>query len=541
MGAIQPPRCTYSPAPNKEITVRDKVAQHAADEAQLAALGYKSEFKREMSLWANFSLGFTYLSPVVVVYTLFAFALATGGPPMIWSLALVGIGQFLVALVFGEVVSEYPVAGGLYPWARHLWGVRWAWMTAWVYLVALLVSIASVVLGVGIYVAAVLGIEATVNTGIFFALLLIAMATVINFGGTKVLSYAAITGFTAELIGALFVGTWLLVGHRHHNLGVLFDSFGAGGNGSYFAAFAAAALIGIWQYYGFEACGDVAEEVPNPGLRIPKAMRLTMYVGGAAAMFLTLALILSVGSIGDVISGKSVDPVNEILTDAFGTTGAKVIVCIVLLSFLSCVTSFQAAASRLLYAFGRDKMILGSGLLSKFSQARHVPPYALLAAAVVPAVVVIGSKFSTDALTKVVSFATIGIYISFQMVVLAALRARVRGWRPSGPFTLGTWGMPVTVAALVYGIIAMVNLSWPRTPDAPFVDNYIVILSGLFVVGLGLVYMYVAKPHEPEDTPQRDAIPEYGPEGTRPSAQVSASFDEVEVQTKDEDPLAPVS
>lgn len=519
----------------------DHLAQQAADEAQLAALGYKSEFKREMSLWANFSLGFTYLSPVVVVYTLFAFALATGGPPMIWSFVLVGIGQFLVALVFGEVVSEYPVAGGLYPWARHLWGVRWAWMTAWVYLIALLVSIASVVLGVGIYVAAVLGFDATVNRGIVFALLLIAAATIINFGGTKVLSYAAIAGFTAELVGALFVGTWLLVGHRHHGLGVLFHSFGAGGSGSYFSAFAAAALIGIWQYYGFEACGDVAEEVPNPGLQIPRAMRLTMYVGGAAATFLTLALILSVGSIGDVISGKSIDPVNEVLTEAFGTAGAKVIACVVLLSFLSCVTSFQAAASRLMYAFGRDKMILGSGLLSKFSHARHVPPYALLASALTPAVIVIASKLSTDALTKVVSFATIGIYISFQMVVFAALRARVRGWRPSGPFTLGAWGMPVTVAALVYGIIAMVNLSWPRTPGAAFVDNYIVILSGLFVVGLGLAYMYVAKPHEPEDRPHGDAMPEYNLEGTRSSVQLGASFAEAQIQNEDDDPLTTVS
>ncbi len=37
---------------------------------------------------------------------------------MIWWLVIVGIGQFLVALVFGEVVSQYPVAGGVYPWAR---------------------------------------------------------------------------------------------------------------------------------------------------------------------------------------------------------------------------------------------------------------------------------------------------------------------------------------------------------------------------------------------------------------------------------------
>lgn len=80
------------------------------DSAQLEALGYDSKFDRSMSLWANFALGFTYLSPVVGVYTVFAFAIATGGPPMFWSYLFVGLGQLLVALVFGEIVSQFPIA-----------------------------------------------------------------------------------------------------------------------------------------------------------------------------------------------------------------------------------------------------------------------------------------------------------------------------------------------------------------------------------------------------------------------------------------------
>lgn len=84
------------------------------DAAQLAALGFQSEFKRDMSLWANFSLGFTYLSPVVGIYTVFAIAIAAAGPPMIWSLLIAGVGQLLVALVFSEVVAQFPVAGGIH-------------------------------------------------------------------------------------------------------------------------------------------------------------------------------------------------------------------------------------------------------------------------------------------------------------------------------------------------------------------------------------------------------------------------------------------
>ena len=117
------------------------------DSAQLEALGYDSKFDRSMSLWSNFALGFTYLSPVVGVYTVFAFAIATGGPPMFWSYLFVGLGQLLVAIVFGEIVSQFPIAGSLYPWARRLVGKRWAWMAGWVYLWALFTTIAAVAVG----------------------------------------------------------------------------------------------------------------------------------------------------------------------------------------------------------------------------------------------------------------------------------------------------------------------------------------------------------------------------------------------------------
>ena len=170
--------------------------------ARLEALGYTSEFKREMSMWANFSLGFTYLSPVVATYTLFGIAIALGGPPMIWWLVIVGVGQFLVALVFGEVVSQYPVAGGVYPWARRLWGRRWAWMTGWVYLVALLTTIAGVVYGAGPYLAALLGFEAGVTSTILCAEIMLAIALALNMLGTRVLAMAAMIGFAAELLGA---------------------------------------------------------------------------------------------------------------------------------------------------------------------------------------------------------------------------------------------------------------------------------------------------------------------------------------------------
>jgi amino acid transporter len=476
------------------------------DAARLAELGYEPQFNREMSMAANFALGFTYLSPVVGVYALFAFALAEAGPPMLWSFFIVGAGQFLVALVFGEVVSQYPLAGGVYPWARRLWGRRYAWLTGWVYAWALLITVASVAYGAGVFAADLLDVEGGVNFTIGTALVIIAIAAAVNFSGTKNLSRAATAGFIAEIIGALIVGLYLILFERESGPGVFFDGFGSQGEGTYLGAFLAAGLIGLYQFYGFEACGDLAEEVPDPGRRIPKAMMLTIIVGGIAAVFVVVGYVLAVPDIDAVVAGENTDPIGGVLTSAFGSVGSKIVLVVVLISFFSCTLSLQAAASRLIYSYGRDHMIFGSKVLGGFSPRLHVPPGALTVAVVVPSLIVLGSRISEDALTKIISFAALGIYLAFQMVVLAALVARLRGWRPGGKFSLGRWGLLVNVLALAYGIAAMVNLAWPRTPDVPWYDNYIVLLSATIVVVVGVLYMVLARPYRHGTAAHGDAV-----------------------------------
>jgi amino acid transporter len=317
------------------VAATDQRTAHDDDDAaQLAALGYESEFSREMSLRANFALGFTYLSPVVGVYALFAFALATAGPPMIWSFLIVGLGQLLVALVFGEVVSQYPIAGGVYPWARRLWGRRYAWMTGWIYAWALLITIASVAYGAGAFAATLFGADPTVNFTIGSALVIIALATAVNYSGTRNLSRVATAGFVAEIIGALFVGLWPILFESQNSPADLFRSFGSAGDGGYLAAFLAAGLIGLYQFYGFEACGDVAEEVRSPGRLIPRNMRLTIYVGGSVAVMVALGFVLA-ADVAAVVAGEETDPIGNALAAAFGDGGSKVVLEIVLISFFS--------------------------------------------------------------------------------------------------------------------------------------------------------------------------------------------------------------
>ena len=105
---------------------------------------------------------------------------------------------------------------------------------------------------------------------------------------------------------------------------------------------------------------------------------------------------------------------------------------VVMVSFISCVLSLQAAASRLLFSYARDEMIVGSNLLKRLS-ANHVPSFALVVSGVMPACIVCLGLFMADAVATIVGFAAIGIYVAFQLIVIAALIARGKGWRPERP------------------------------------------------------------------------------------------------------------
>jgi amino acid transporter len=319
------------------------------------------------------------------------------------------------------------------------------------------------------------------------------------------LARVAMFGFICELVGAIVVGVYLLLFARHQPLKVLVDTSFVHTQGSYWPAFLASSLAAMFCYYGFEACGDVAEETPDASRMIPKAMRLTIYIGGAAALWVCLAFVLSISDIGAVMSGKDTDPIVTLLKAAMGDLGFRAVIVVVLVSFISCLLSLQAAASRLVFAYARDQMIFGSRYLSRMSERRRVPANALIVMGAIPALIALSALWLQDAIATIISFAAVGIYIAFQMIVAAALFARTRGWRPAGPFTLAGWGWFVNLLALTYGIAAIVNILWPRSPNDPWYVDYGMLATTVGVVLLGAFYMVLARPYEHGSAPAGDA------------------------------------
>lgn len=464
------------------------------------------QMHRSIGLISNLALGFTYLSPLVGIYSLFVFGLQTSGPMAMWWLPIIAGGQMLVALVFGEVVSQFPIAGGIYPWARRLFGRRYAWVAAWVYLWALTVTLASVVEYAAPFVGSLFGFTPTPLTRLLVAAGLLILTLGINLSGTKTLGRIAKLGLYAELVGVVAVGMYLLIFQRHNDFSVFFSTMGATGNGSTLPPFIAAALVGLWMFYGFEACGDVAEEVHDPSRRIPLAMILTIVVGLASALLGYMGYVLAAPNLQEIVAGKVADPISDILQASLGTVGMKIFLCVALLSFISATLSLQAALSRLIWSFSRDDMMPGSRWLKKLTKRSRIPNNAVIVACIIPLLVCVWAYAQPGSIDRVAAFGVIGIYLCFQMVVFAALRQRVRGWRPAGQWTLGRWGFIINVLALIYGVIAMVLLAWPGSADLDFLDRWTVLIGIGLVLAVGLLYMFIARPYNKSHGPEGDAI-----------------------------------
>jgi hypothetical protein len=65
--------------------------------------------------------------------------------------------------------------------------------------------------------------------------------------------------------------------------------------------------------------------------------------------------------------------------------------------------------------------------------------------------------------------------------------------------------LTVNVVALLYGVSAIVNILWPRSPSEPWYINFGILVTALSVVALGLIYMVIARPYERGHAPAGDA------------------------------------
>ena len=499
------------------------------DDARLASLGYNPQLRRVLGLFANFSVAFTYLSPMVGIYSLFVLGLGTGGPAYIWLNFIPIIGMLFVALVFGELASHYPVAGALYQYSKFSVGPGYGWFVGWFYGFALLITVAAVDTGVVSYFTSLthnwfgwnLNPSSHV-TILWVTVALLLIQTILNITGARVMGRVAQFGVYVEVIGTFGIAIILGINGFHHGFSYLFTTqgvqhaalnpLGLNFHGSWLGAALIAVLAPVYIYYGFESAGDISEETKDAGRQVPRAMRLAVIWGGIASMVLTGALLLAVPGAGPKGVSHAVAGGVPFILGQLPSGVQDFLELMIIFALFSCGTSIQGAGSRLAFSYARDKALPASSWVSRVHRRFGTPVNALVAGAVITALFVLlvfaspGKNVhflfitypgNVNALAALVSFGVSGIYLSFLLTVIAALVARARGWVPEGSFRLGGWGMVVTVIAALYLGLMLINVVLPTglsSPRATFNLDWITLLV-IFVIALaGAIYFAVARP-----------------------------------------------
>jgi amino acid transporter len=500
----------------------------ASEDARLESLGYKPQLNRVLGVFSNFAVAFTYLSPMVGIYSLFVLGVATGGPAYLW-LALVPIaGMLLVALVFGELASHYPVAGALFQYSKFNVGAGYGWFVGWFYGIALLVTVASVDTGVVSYVTSLchnwFGTNwnpAHHSTILIVTVVLLAIQTTLNITGAQVMGDVAKFGVGVEILGTFGIAIILAIHGFHHSLGFLFSTqgvqhassnpYGVSFGGSWLAAALVAVLAPVYIFYGFESAGDIAEETKDASRQIPKSMRRALIWGGITSLVLTAALLLAmpkVDPVGATVTGGGVPFILGQLSSGM----QDFLLLLIIFAFFSCGTSVQGAGSRLAFSFGRDGALPASRWLSSVNRRFRTPVNALLVGAVISLLFAFLVYYSPgkdrhiwfvtypanlNALYSLVSFAVSGIYLSFLLTVIGSMIARARGWVPDGSFRLGKWGWTVSIIATLYLGLMLINVVVPTgltSGRALFNYDWITLVVMVIIALVGAIYFVIARP-----------------------------------------------
>jgi len=452
--------------------------------------------KREFTLWSAFAFAFAFISPIVAIYGIFGLAYTTAGPGFWWNFVLVFGGQLLVAMIFAELVSKWPLEGSIYQWTRRLIGKGAGWFAGWFYMWTLVIAMATVSMGAALFVANVLGISATASTQAIIAIIILILGTLANLLGRGILKTLMIGSIIAEIVGSIGLGIWLLLFHTEQPL----SSINSGldtvvGSGFTNSAFLIAMAFVGWAFVGFESAGSIAEEVKDPQRTLPKVILFSLTFVAAVVAFAALTVILAIPDPAAVLSGEVADPVFSTLVYALGEGPAKLAQILFAIGFLASFLALQTSASRVIWSYARDKALPAEKTLSALRGKAGIPANAVLVASFVGAIMIGASQLAPNFYALMVNFTTGGFYISFLFPVAGFVIVLFRNKWKAGPFTLGAKMRVVSIFALIWTVFQFLNISWPRPvyADMPILDWSVAIgIAGLTIVG-GLIYANVNK------------------------------------------------
>ncbi len=377
-----------------------------------------------------------------------------GDPMLILLLWTVG-GLFAVggAMVYGELGSRFPQAGGDYIYLREAYGPLVAFLSGWTsFTIGFGAAVAASAISFSAYAFRIIPVMDDSGwraKGLSLALLwLVTLVHCRGLAGGGRLQ-RIITSTKLLAIGVFIVGG-LSAGAAQWNWFAPTAAVAHQSAGS----IALASVIVIYCYLGWNVAGFIAAEISNPQRTLPRVM-----VGGTALVTFIYVLLnvvyLSALSVGTLAQDPIVPVAEKSATALWGPNGGHLVAALLCLSIAGAVSAMTWAGPRVYWAMAQD------GVLSSWLAQRHpesgVPARAILLQTLWASVLILSGTFEQ---LIVYSGLVLAFFMSLTLSTIFPLRSRRN--QPAGEYRVP--GYPILPALLVISSLLIVCSSLLQRP-----------------------------------------------------------------------------
>jgi amino acid transporter len=253
-------------------------------------------------------------------------------------------------------------------------------------------------------------------------------------------------------------------------------------------------LFAVTLFIGFEAAASIGEETANPRRSIPRAVLGTVAISAAFYLLLTYAATIGFGNGAGQEGWGSPSPMGDLATEYVGSGLATVIDLVILLDAISLSLAFVVAASRIIFALGRDGL-LPRGLASVSGHDTPLGGNAVILAAGIAALLYAGLADYGEA-TEITAFgitAAAGSYLIEAIYVLLALFAFKLVLGATGDRGGRWWKIPTLLAALATPLLAYYG-SFKDFPPYPANRGVYFALAAVILVAIWYAFLKLRHP-----------------------------------------------
>ncbi len=333
-----------------------------------------NELRRGLSTSSALGLNIIDMVGVGPFVTLPLIVGVMGGPQAILGWVMGALLSLCDGLIWSELGTAYPEAGGSYAYLKHLYGEKtlgraFSFLYAWQLLISAPLSIASGCIGFSQYLSfflphanrpfaasSLLGVPVVLSEQTLIAMAACGIAMVVLY--RSIFAIDRIVRWLG-LVVVLTLVLIIVIGFTHFNAHQAFD-FPPGAfhlNKAFFVGLGAGMLISAYDYWGYYNICFLGAEVRDPQRTIPRA------VLGAIGVVAALYLLMNVSVLGVLPwreMTQNTDSHARMFTMAvfmeriYGHAAAGVIVVLIALAALASVFALLLGYSRIPFAAARD-------------------------------------------------------------------------------------------------------------------------------------------------------------------------------------------